>query len=182
MISFTSSNTSDRHRNRRHGARCRGTARSSAERRASPYSRQCRSPSSRPEQGARPRQKVPRVARPGGERPVAGNGQRRLTTRTEKVRPSPPSFGAAETRQLADFRRSGAVEALAGGADPETLSSKMADTLSASNRLHKTYGPVQCAKVLDADAARLRARAKLRKQKADDSRPPPARESPARKS
>ena len=65
-------------------------------------------------------------------------------------------FGQAETRQMADFRRSGSVEALEGEAPPEKLSSKMANTLSASNRLHKTYGPVMLAAVRDADAARRR--------------------------
>jgi hypothetical protein len=30
-------------------------------------------------------------------------------------------FGLAERRQMADFRRTGNVEALAGGADPEEL-------------------------------------------------------------
>jgi hypothetical protein len=54
-------------------------------------------------------------------------------------------FGNAEGRQLADFRRSGTIEALAGDAPPEKLSSKMANSLSQSNRLHKTYGPVQLA-------------------------------------
>jgi len=74
-------------------------------------------------------------------------------------------FGDGETRQLADFRRSGTVEALAGDAAPEKLSSKMANSLSQSNRLHKTYAPVQLASVRDTDAARRRGRAKLREQK-----------------
>lgn len=71
-------------------------------------------------------------------------------------------FGEKETRQLADFRRSGSVEALAGEVPPEKLSNKMANSLSTSNRLHKTYGPVQLASVRDADAARQRGRTKLR--------------------
>src|SRR5205085_1483740 len=41
-------------------------------------------------------------------------------------------FGLAERRTLADFRRSGAIEAAAGGADAATISAKMANTLSAS--------------------------------------------------
>src|SRR5262249_44300395 len=61
-------------------------------------------------------------------------------------------FGAAENRQLADFRRSGSVEALAGDVDPGKLSSKMANSISESNRLHRTYGPVVLASVRDADA------------------------------
>jgi hypothetical protein len=73
-------------------------------------------------------------------------------------------FSMAETRQLADFRRSGSVEALAGDVQPEKLSSKMANSLSESNRLHKTYAPVQLAAVRDADAARMRGRTSLRGQ------------------
>ena len=51
-------------------------------------------------------------------------------------------FGDDERRRMADFRRSGATEALAGDASPEKLSTKMANTLSESNRLHDTYAPV----------------------------------------
>jgi hypothetical protein len=79
------------------------------------------------------------------------------------------AFGKAETRQIADFRRSGATEALAGDIPPEKLSSKMANSLSTSNRLHRTYAPVQLASVRDADAARKVGRAKLREQKLDKS-------------
>jgi hypothetical protein len=76
-------------------------------------------------------------------------------------------FGPHERRQLADFRRTGTVEALAGGVDPETLSNKMANTLSQSNFLHNTYAPVQLVRVREADAARKRGRVKLREQKPD---------------
>jgi len=78
-------------------------------------------------------------------------------------------FGPHEKRQIADFRRSGATEALAGNVPPEKLSSKMANTLSASNRLHRTYAPVQLVSVRDADDARKVGRAKLREQKPDKS-------------
>jgi hypothetical protein len=87
-------------------------------------------------------------------------------------------FGDGETRQVADFRRSGTVEALAGNAAPEKLSSKMANSLSQSNRLHKTYAPVQLASVRDTDLARRRGRAKLREQKQDESRPPSPKKAP----
>jgi hypothetical protein len=83
-------------------------------------------------------------------------------------------FGEAETRQLADFRRSGSVEALAGDAQPEKLSSKMANSLSASNKLHKTYAPVQLAAVRNVDAARKRGRSKLREQTSAKSVTAPA--------
>jgi hypothetical protein len=74
-------------------------------------------------------------------------------------------FGGKEYRQSTDFRRSGSVEALAGDVPPEKLSAKMANTLAASNRFHKTYGPVVLASVRDADDACQRGRAKLREQK-----------------
>lgn len=48
-------------------------------------------------------------------------------------------LGPDERRQLAGVRRSGATEDLAGKVPPEKLASKMANTLSASNRLHNTY-------------------------------------------
>jgi hypothetical protein len=88
-------------------------------------------------------------------------------------------FGPGESRQLADFRRSGATEALAGNVLPEKLSSKMANTLSASNRLHRTYAPVQLASVRDADDARRLGRAKLREQKPDESVRAPGQKYPA---
>ncbi len=81
-------------------------------------------------------------------------------------------FGNEEKRQLADFRRSGSVEALAGSIEPEKLSSKMANSLSTSNRLHKTYGPVQLASVRDADEARQKGRAKLRAVQLSGERKP----------
>ncbi len=73
------------------------------------------------------------------------------------------TFGPDETRQLADLRRSGAVEAFAGRAEPGLVSAKMANTLSASNRLHRTYVPVDPASVRQVDEARLRGRAAIRK-------------------
>jgi hypothetical protein len=71
-------------------------------------------------------------------------------------------FGENEVRQLADFRRSGTVEALAGKVDPLQLSSKMANSFSTSNRLHKTYGPTRLSAVRAADAARKRGRGCIR--------------------
>jgi hypothetical protein len=74
-------------------------------------------------------------------------------------------FGPGEKRTLADFRRSGAIEAAAGGADPSTIAAKMANTLSASNNLHRTYVPVEMTKVRAADDARRVGRTKLRENK-----------------
>jgi hypothetical protein len=84
-------------------------------------------------------------------------------------------FGETEGRQLADFRRSGSVEALAGRADPAQLSAKMANSIASSNRLHRTYVPTMLASVRGADAARKAGRTKLREQKPDESVTAPAR-------
>ena len=51
-------------------------------------------------------------------------------------------FGEHEKRTLADFRRSGANEAIAGDATPAALAHAMGNTLSASNALFATYVPV----------------------------------------
>ena len=69
-------------------------------------------------------------------------------------------FGPAETRTLADFRRSGAVEALRGGASAEIIGNKLANDFASSTNLQKTYAPVDLAAVRQADAARRKARNK----------------------
>jgi hypothetical protein len=74
-------------------------------------------------------------------------------------------FGEAEKRQLADMRRSGAVEADAGGTTDADLSNKMANTISASARLRKTYTPVNVVSVRRVDEARKRGREALREQR-----------------
>ena len=73
-------------------------------------------------------------------------------------------FGADERRQLADLRRSGHVEGDAGGATPADASSKMANTISASNRLRKTYNPVNVVSVRRFDEARKVGRKQLRQE------------------
>ena len=83
-------------------------------------------------------------------------------------------FGLKEKRQLQDFRRSGTVEALAGKVAPTDLSSKMANSISQSTRLQKTYGPVQLAQVREADAARRRGRRRLRGQSGGSEERKPA--------
>jgi hypothetical protein len=72
------------------------------------------------------------------------------------------AFGEHDERQLQDMRRSGAVEADAGGTTDADLSNKMANTLSASNRLRKTYNPVNIASVRRVDEARSEGRRKNR--------------------
>jgi hypothetical protein len=70
-------------------------------------------------------------------------------------------FGPDEKRRLMDMRRSGAVEAMAGGADAGALSAKMANTLSDSKALQRTYLPVDRAAVDLADEARRRGRRRI---------------------
>lgn len=60
----------------------------------------------------------------------------------------------ADTRQLADMRRSGAVEGDAGGGSVTDQSNKMANTVAANNRLRKTYNPTNVASVRRFDEAR----------------------------
>jgi hypothetical protein len=69
-------------------------------------------------------------------------------------------FGPEEKRTLADFRRSGAVEALRGGASAELIGSKLANDFASSTSLQKTYAPVDVATVRQADAARRQGRNK----------------------
>lgn len=74
-------------------------------------------------------------------------------------------FGKDEHRQLADMRRSGFVEGDAGGASAKDGANKGANTIDASNRLMKTYQPVNLASVRRFDEARVIGRAKLKSTK-----------------
>ncbi|MER9314081.1 hypothetical protein NKI31_01010 [Mesorhizobium sp. M0659] len=60
-------------------------------------------------------------------------------------------FGTSEKRRLMDMRRSGAVEANAGGASVEAISAKMGNSIDGNKALQKTYMPVNLA-VRSADA------------------------------
>jgi hypothetical protein len=72
-------------------------------------------------------------------------------------------FGAAERRTIGhDFRRSGAVEAIAGEAKPAQLAHAMGNTLATSNRLFVTYCPVNVTSLRGVMAARRAGRGKLR--------------------
>jgi hypothetical protein len=71
-------------------------------------------------------------------------------------------YGERERRTLADFRRSGAVEAIVGEATAEALSHAMGNTLATSNMLFATYVPVNLATVRAVMEARRRGRSKLR--------------------
>ncbi|NVO13514.1 MAG: tyrosine-type recombinase/integrase [Rhodoplanes sp.] len=72
-------------------------------------------------------------------------------------------FGINERRTIGhDFRRSGAVEAIVGGAGAEALSHAMGNTLSSSNALFATYVPVNVATLRSVTEARRTGRTKLR--------------------
>lgn len=72
-------------------------------------------------------------------------------------------FGALERRTIGhDFRRSGAVEAIVGGAQAEHVAHAMGNTLSASNTLFSTYVPVNVATLRSVIEARRAGRTKLR--------------------
>jgi hypothetical protein len=75
------------------------------------------------------------------------------------------AFGPQDERQIQDMRRSGAVEAVRGDAKLTKLSAKMANTISTSNRLHRTYVPVDVEAVRDVDVARKRGRERIRTKK-----------------
>ncbi|MHA6684202.1 hypothetical protein [Mesorhizobium sp. A556] len=87
----------------------------------------------------------------------------------------PDDFGAVrelcfpgDKRTLADMRRSGAIEAQAGGATTSETAAKMANSISTSNALHKTYQPVDLETVRQADAARRLGRTRLRARTNND--------------
>lgn len=67
-----------------------------------------------------------------------------------------------DTRTLADMRRSGAIELQAGGANAQTTSAKMANSISSANSIHKTYQPVDLGTVRQADLARQIGRRRMR--------------------
>src|SRR5262245_23734553 len=72
-------------------------------------------------------------------------------------------FGPLERRTIGhDFRRTGAVEAITGGAKVEQLAHAMGNTLSASNALFATYVPVNVTTLREVMDARRRGRSKLR--------------------
>jgi hypothetical protein len=72
-------------------------------------------------------------------------------------------FGRLERRTIGhDFRRTGAVEAITGGAKAEQVAHAMGNTLSASNALFATYVPVNVNTLRDVMEARRRGRSKLR--------------------
>jgi hypothetical protein len=63
-------------------------------------------------------------------------------------------FGQDETRTLADFRRSGAVEGDAGGASVEDQSNKMANRIDVNAELRQRYNPRNLPSTKRFDASR----------------------------
>jgi hypothetical protein len=80
-------------------------------------------------------------------------------------------FGPHETRQFQDLRRSGTVEAFAGGAQAMAVSRKMANTLDHATQLQETYNPSVSSVVRTVDDARLIGRTVLREQNAKKTVP-----------
>jgi hypothetical protein len=66
-----------------------------------------------------------------------------------------------DRRMLLDLRRTGAVEAMAGDVTPGALSAKLANTITDSKALQRTYLPVDRVAVESADEARRRGRRRL---------------------
>jgi len=81
------------------------------------------------------------------------------------------AFDKEDMRQIADMRRSGAVEGTAGVAPAEDLSNKIANTLKASTRLQKTYTPVNVASVIRFDEARAAGRRKMKGRSTPEHKP-----------
>lgn len=76
-----------------------------------------------------------------------------------------------DERKVMDFRRSGAIEAIAGAVDDKALAGKMANSIDTNKRLQETYLPAQTAVVRLADAARDRGREILRNAAANTKGP-----------
>src|SRR5262249_36304936 len=69
--------------------------------------------------------------------------------------------GPDEPRTLADFRRSGSVEAVAGRADPAALAHVMGSGLDRCHELFRTYCPVNVTSLQDVAEARERGAKRL---------------------
>jgi hypothetical protein len=71
-------------------------------------------------------------------------------------------FGPGEKRQLQDMRRSAAIEATAGGADPAAMANKMGNSIDENRELQNTYVPSSEAIIRTVDDARLIGRRRIR--------------------
>jgi hypothetical protein len=73
-------------------------------------------------------------------------------------------YGPDEKRTLADFRRSGSMEALAGQAQPAALAHVMGNSLDRCHELFRTYCPVNVVSLKDVAEARERGAKRLAEQ------------------
>jgi hypothetical protein len=76
--------------------------------------------------------------------------------------PAEEKLPPKKRRKVMDFRRSGAIEAVAGKVDPAHLAGKMANSIDTNKTLQDTYLPQHASVVRLADAARLRGRRAMR--------------------
>jgi len=70
-------------------------------------------------------------------------------------------FGEEESRKLMDVRRTGSVEANAGGASVEAISAKLGNSIDQNKALQRVYMPVNLAVVRAADESRKAGRREL---------------------
>lgn len=70
-------------------------------------------------------------------------------------------FGEEESRKLMDMRRTGSVEANAGGASVEAISAKLGNSIDQNKALQRVYMPVNLAAVRAADESRKVGRREL---------------------
>lgn len=76
-------------------------------------------------------------------------------------------FGPQEKRRLMDMRRTGAVEANAGGGSVEHIAAKMGNSIDQNKALQKTYMPVNLVAVRAADESRRVGRRKLASEQSE---------------
>jgi hypothetical protein len=73
------------------------------------------------------------------------------------------AIAPSDLRQLRDMRRSGVMEAFAGGGNARDVAEKFGNSIDHSSFLFKTYNPVDLEKVRQTDAARLEGRRRRNK-------------------
>lgn len=121
------------------------------------------------------------IFRTKGHTPGASGGRPRIGTPYTKdslvsdfAKARRLAFGPDENRKLMDMRRSGAVEAMAGGASAEAMSAKLANSMDRNKALWRTYLPVDSVTVQGVDEARRRGRQKMLGEQSPDKKLKPA--------
>jgi hypothetical protein len=77
------------------------------------------------------------------------------------------TFIGGDKRRLMDMRRSGAVEALVGGATAEGIGAKLGNSIGSNKTLQKTYLPTEGAAVAQVDVHRKIGRGRIAANKAE---------------